>query len=160
MVWLLIPVLTVAGMLWSWQAFAFPRTGEYRELIQTADRVVVRAFLVNDEAGGIDFLELIEPADRAVLASSFRVTGLWMPLDELIANSYRIRVIAEGRPSDIVIRGDRVRSGTVWHARIDRVLFDTIEDLVRDHGGNMPDWRALAHLPHSTTEPSTQSLLP
>lgn len=128
-----------------WQSLAFPSTTDYRALIRSADRIEVRAFLVNDMAGGQDFLTLTDGDDIALLADSMRVTGLWAPLDELVANSFRIRIIGQDGTSDIIVRGNhRVRHGEVWHASIDPSLARAIDRLARKQGSAIPSWRSLA----------------
>ncbi len=142
--WLPILAFGMACLvLWLWQYAAFPRSSDYQEIIRTADRVEVRAFIINNESGGTDFLVLSDPTDLAMLADSLRVTGIWIPVDDLIANSHRIRVIGEGGTTDIVIRGfTRIRSG-IWHAPIDESLMTTINDLAQKHESKIPDWVAM-----------------
>lgn len=137
-------VLGVLGV-WVWQRSTFPTTNQYRELIRTADHVEIRAFLVGHVEKGHDLAVLNTPGDLASLADSLRITGPWLPLDELTANSYRLRIVNSGRATDIVIRGgDRIRTGTVWHAGVSPGVVETIRSLVHKNGGEMPDWRSLA----------------
>ena len=144
-VWLLaIGVSVVFVGLWVGLRVLFPWTADYQELIRTADRVEVRAYLINNETRGTDFLVITDPGEIATLAKSIQITGIWIPLDELVANSYRIRVIGKGDTTDIVIRGgNRIRHGTVWHAAIGEEWSSTIRDLVRRHGGVMPNWKEM-----------------
>lgn len=136
-------VLGVLGA-WVWQRSTFPTTNKYRQLIRTADHVEIRAFLVGHVENGHDVAVLNTPGDLADLADSLRITGPWLPLDELTANSYRLRIVNGGRATDIVIRGgDRIRTGTVWHAALSPSLVDTIRSLVHKNGGEMPDWTRL-----------------
>lgn len=140
----LLVVLAVIGGLLLWQALAFPRTGTLRALIRSGERVEVRAYFIHNEARGVDFLVLTDPVECAALADSFRIVGLWLPFDELIANTYRIRVIRGGESTDIILRGGtRVQHGGLWHAPIGDGLHNTIQQLVARHGGAMPDWQAL-----------------
>lgn len=130
---------TTIVVLLTLQAVRVLSSSSYRRVIREADSVEIRAFIVNNVAGGVDIAKLTEKDDIQELADSFNVVGVWVPWDELIANSYRLRTIRNGVTTDIVIRGDRVKSG-FWHARLSGVLFATIRDLVDETGGSMPQW--------------------
>jgi hypothetical protein len=135
---------TVLLGLWLCQVVIFPHSREYQDLIRTAERVEVRAFFIHQEDAGEDFLVLTDPADLAELSASFRITGWWVPVDLLLANSYRIRVFHKNDTRDIIIRAfDRIRHGALWHATVDPRLLSTIETLVRKKGREMPNWRAM-----------------
>lgn len=142
--WVIAFVVLVPIGYWLWQAVAFPGTADYRKLISTADQVEIRAFIVGHVEDGDDLVTLTDQGDLDLLASSIRITGPWLPVDELIANSYRIRAVRDGDTYDIVIRGgDRIRAGDVWHARIAPGVVGTIKTLVQTRGGHMPDWKRM-----------------
>jgi hypothetical protein len=145
---MLVTVSVLLGVLLL-QWAAFPRTGQYRQLIRNADRIVVQSYLITSQKNGVDFLEITDPAELAQLAESFRIIGLWLPLDELIANTFRLRVFGQQGTTDIVLRssGTVVRDkGYLWHARISGQLMKTIKALTHKHGGSMPTLQEM--LPH------------
>lgn len=156
--WALAIVITACAGVWLWQYIAFPNTAQCRKMIQTADRVEVRAFIINNEDKGTDFLVLTDPDDLASLAESFRITGIWTPLDYLIGNSYRVRIVGKEATTDIIIRGwGGIESG-MWSASIDsKRFFDAIRALVKKQGGQMPDWRKMmSHQSATSSAPSTR----
>ena len=152
-VWLAILLSPVAIFLVT-QCCCFPTTGSVRAMIEEADRVEVRKFFMGYARNGVDVAVLADARERHRLAESLELTGWWLPFDELIANSYRIRVVRGEQITDLTLRGDLLRVGGSWHARIDGSVFGAIRELSREQGRRWPTAEEL--LGKQATQPAGQ----
>ena len=91
----LVAATTILVLL-TLQAVRILSGASYRRIIREAESVEIRAFIVNNVAGGVDIAKLTEKDGIEDLADSFNVIGVWVPWDELVANSYRLRTTRNG----------------------------------------------------------------
>ena len=135
-----VAVVLVMGSVVLMQRCLLPTTREYRRLIASADRVVIRFYLENNLQHGQDVVALTDKDEISDLAQSFRIKGIWLPLDDLIWRSYRVRCFHGQKYEDIIVRGGgsvRDKSG-IWHAPITADFLRTIVRIVEDAGGTIP----------------------
>lgn len=142
LMWLSTTVFVVVGA-GALQCIAFPTTAEIRVAISVAERVELHVFIEGNEEAGRTVAVITEREDIDALAQSIRIVGIWLPLDELIGNSYRITAVNGEVRTDIIIRGGyRIKDGC-WFASISPQAMEVFMYLVAKQGGTIPHPREL-----------------
>ena len=113
-----------------------------RRAIVDADRVELRAFWEGHVDAAPDLATITALEERALLAESIKLRGVWLPLDDLVGNSYRIRAVRGNAVTDIILRGggDLQLGGRRWYIPTDGNAIPVFVDHVRTHGKTIPQW--------------------
>ncbi len=132
-------------VLWQW--LTFPTQHYYRSLVRNAEFVELDFSVLPDFKKCILMTKVTARDDLNLLANSIKFRGIWLPLETLVGNSYRIRVRKKnGMIEDIIVRGwNGIRYGR-WTISISPSLIKTIKDITRKNGGQLPDEKTIKEL--------------
>jgi hypothetical protein len=119
-------------------------TTHYRRLIADADSIDVYYFLQNNPSTKTKVATISSENDIYGLAQEIEASGLWMPVDDLVAHSYELVLKKDGRVyGAITVRGGhRIREGR-WTTSISPATAARIRELAGKHGQGVPDPREL-----------------
>ena len=134
----------VAAILVCRQVLLVASSRYVRNIIRNADAVEVRAFFVGIRGSETTLARLTDREQIEESADAVRIAGIWIPLDILIANSYRIRIFNGTDTRDIVLRGGtHITLDEVWFARLASDTLRRIHAVIEQAGGQGPNWRQM-----------------
>lgn len=135
---LALSLMFLLGLAVAMYRTALPTEMYYRRIIRDADQIELIAFLESNQETGIHLAIIKDAREKLLLADSVSICGLWMPLDELIGNSFCMRIIKGSSVDDIVLRGgSQIKYGR-WFVSISPSTMQTFRRLVKEHGRTMP----------------------
>lgn len=114
-------------------------TWHYRALIANAESIDIYYYLQPNPSNKIQVASVSDEDDINRLAQTVEASGLWMPIDVLVAHTWALCLKKDGRVYKIVtVRGGgRIREGVLTTAVNPKTL-DYIAELAEKHGQGRP----------------------